>query len=127
MTPEIVGKLEHEGEYCLRVRDLTSVHGSADHAYRVLVRPQIPHVGAVRVQPEGPVNLLAGARQRLTLSVPGKEDYAGTLALSVEGLPQGVRAFVGANSSIIELFADMAAPFTPVPQIIRISGLPLEG
>ena len=51
------------------------------------------------------VNLLPGAKQRLTLTAPSKEGYAGTLGLSVEGLPQGTRAFVGANSSIIELFA----------------------
>jgi hypothetical protein len=127
VAPEIVGKLDQEGEYGLRVRDLTSVHGSAEHVYRVLVRPQIPHVGAVRVQPEGPVNLRPGARQRLTLSVPGKEDYAGTLALSVEGLPAGVRAFVGSTSSTIDLIADASVPGTALPQVVRISGLPSVG
>jgi hypothetical protein len=127
VAPEVLGKLDQEGEYCLRVRDLTSVHGSADHAYRVLVRPQIPHVGAIRMQPEGPVNLLPGARQRLTLSVPGKEDYAGTLAFSVDGLPPGVRAFIGSNSATIDLVAEASAPGTTLPQVVRISGLPTVG
>ena len=100
---------------------------SAPHAYRVLVRPQIGHVGDIRLQPGGPVNLPPGARQRLTLSAPGKEGYAGTFALSVEGLPQGVRAFVGPSSSTIELVAEASAPGTPLPQMLRISGLPFVG
>jgi hypothetical protein len=124
--PEVLGKWD-EGEYTLRMRDLTSLQGSPDHHYRVLVRTQIPHVGDIRLQPEGPVNLVAGSRQRLTLSAPGKEDYAGTLALSVEGLPEGVRAFVGAGGSTIDLVADASAPCGPVPQVLRIQGLPLEG
>jgi hypothetical protein len=127
VAPEVLGKLDQDGEYCLRVRDLTSVHGSADHTYWVFVRLQLPHVGTVRVQPEGPVNLLPGTRQRLTLSVPRKEDYAGTVALSVEGLPPGVRAFVGSNSSTIDLVAEASAPGTTMPQVVRISGLPSVG
>ena len=127
VAPELVSKLDQEGEYTLRVRDLTSLRGSADHAYRVLVRPQVPHVGDPRVRPEGPVNLRPGAKQRLTVSAPGKEDFAGTLALSVEGLPQGVKAFVGANGSTIELVADASAPATPLPQVVRVSGLPIVG
>ena len=124
---ELVGKLDHEGEYVLRIRDLTSLQGSPDHMYWVLVRPQLPHVGDVRVQPEGPCNLPAGGRQRLTLSVQAKEDYAGTPALSVEGLPQGVRAFVGAIGSTIDLVADASARHTPMPQLVRIFGLPTMG
>src|SRR5439155_18814321 len=108
----------------VRIRDLTSVHGSPDHMYRVLVRPQIPHLGDFQQQPAGPVNLRPGGRQRLTISAPGKEGYAGTVALSVEGLPQGVRAFVGPSSSTIELVADASAPGTPLPQMLRITGLP---
>jgi hypothetical protein len=127
VSSELVGKLDHEAEYSLRIRDLTSLQGSPDHVYWVLVRPQIPHVGDVRVQPEGPCNLPAGARRRLTLSVQGKEDYGGSPALSVEGLPQGVRAFVGANGSTVDLVADASAPHTPMPQAVRIFGLPTIG
>jgi hypothetical protein len=127
LAPEVVGKLDQEGEYTLRVRDLTSVHGSPDHVYRVLVRPQIPHVGDVRLQPEGPVNLVAGARLRLTVNAPGKEDYAGSFALSVEGLPEGVKAFVCANGSSIELVADAGAPAGTLPQVLHIWGLPSAG
>ena len=127
VSPEIVGKLDREGEYTLRVRDLTSVHGSPDHVYQILVRPQVPHIGDIRWQPEGPVNLHPGARQRLTLNAPGKEDYTGSLALSVEGLPPGVRAFVGATGSSIELVADAGAPVSSMPHVLRITGLPVVG
>jgi hypothetical protein len=123
-TSEIIGSLDREGGHSLRIRDLTSIHGSSDHVYRVLVRPQIPHVGEIRLQPDGPVNLLPGGRQRLTLSIPSKEGYAGSVAVSVEGLPEGVRAFVGSNNSIIELVADLSVRATPMPQIVRIWGLP---
>jgi hypothetical protein len=127
VNPELLGKLDDEGEYTLRVRDLTSLQGSPDHQYRVLVRPQVPHVGEARLQPEGPVNLVPGGRQRLTLHAPGKEDHAGSLALSVEGLPEGVRAFVGAGGSTIDLVAEVSAPCGRMPQVVRIAGLPSAG
>jgi hypothetical protein len=127
VNAEALGKLDEAGEYCVRVRDLTSLQGSPDHTYRVLVRPQIPHVGDARLQPEGPVNLVPGARQRLTLQAPGKEDYAGTLALCVEGLPEGVRAFVGGDTTTIDLVAQASAPGSVMPQVLRIWGLPSVG
>jgi hypothetical protein len=123
----LMGTLNRGGDYTLRVRDLTSIHGSPAHVYRILVRPQIPHLGKPRLTPDGPVNLLPGARQRLALNAGGKEGFAGTLALSVEGLPHGVKAFVGASGSGIELVADATAAVTPMPQILRISGLPVAG
>ena len=126
-VPLLSGTLAEAGEYSLRVRSLTSIHGSGDQVYWVLGRPQIPHIGDVQLQPDGPINLLPGAKQRLTVSLPAKEGYAGGAALSVEGLPQGVRAFVGANNSLIELLADASASRTPMPQMVRVSGLPLEG
>src|SRR5262249_45586189 len=112
LASQIAGKLDREGEYVVRIRDLTSVHGSTDHAYRVLVRPQIPHMGDIQLQPGGPINLAPGGTYRLTLNMPAQEGFDGSLALSVEGAPEGVRAFVGANASRIELFADAKASLT---------------
>jgi hypothetical protein len=123
----VVGKLDREGTYSLRIRGLTSLSGSPDHVYRVLVRLQVPHVGTVQVQPGGPISLLPGGKQRLTLATSLQEGYAGVLALSVEGLPQGVRAFTGANNTIVELVADADTPLTPMPYVLRLSGLPLAG
>jgi hypothetical protein len=125
LASELVGKFDREGEYTVRVRDLTSIQGSPDHVYRVLVRPAIPHIGTIQVQPNGPYNLAPGAKQRLALHTQWSEGYSGSLAISVEGLPQGVRAFVGPNNSVIELFAEASAPETPMPHLLRIYGLPL--
>ena len=124
---QVTGKLDRDGEYFLRIRDLTSVHGSPEHVYRVLVRPQIPHIGDVQVQPGGPINLVPGGKQRLAVTTPAHEGFSGSIAIAVEGLPQGVKAFVGANNSMIELLADANAPVTPLPHMLRISGLPLLG
>jgi hypothetical protein len=123
VASQVAGKLDQGGVYSVRIRDLTSLHGSPDHAYRVLVRAQIPHIGEVRVQRDGPVNLRPGGQQRLTLTPLLNEGFSGSLAASLEGLPEGVRAFVGANSTI-ELRADASAPATPLPKVFRIWGLP---
>jgi hypothetical protein len=127
LAPEVQGKLDDDGEYTLRIRDVTSIHGSDDHKYRVLVRPQIQHFGPVRIEPAGPVNLVCGGKRRLLVSAPGKEKNSGVLALSIEGLPAGVRAFVSAANSTIELVADADAPRSPMPQVVRIWGLPVLG
>ncbi len=126
-VPVLSGTLAEGGEYSLRVRNLTSTHGSGDHLYSVLIRPQIPHVGDIELQPAGPVNLRPGAKHRIALTVPAKEGHAGGAAISVEGVPPGVRAFVGANNSLIELVADSSAPLTAMPQVLRVSGLAVEG
>jgi hypothetical protein len=127
LAPLLSRTLAEAGEYCVRVRGLSSLHGSEDHAYWVLVRPQVPHVGDVKLVPQGPVNLPAGGQRRLTIGLPGAEGFSGGTALSVAGLPPGVRGFVGGNNSWIELLADAGAPPTPLPQMVRITGLPVEG
>ena len=119
------GRWSGEGEYWLRVRDLTSVRGSSDHVYRVLVRLQSAHIGAIPVQPSGPVNLRPGAKVRLTLTPSVQEGFSGTLATSVDGLPAGVRAF--ASNNAVELVADANAPVTSMPQMLRVWGLPARG
>jgi hypothetical protein len=119
------GVLEKGGEYRLRVRDITSIQGSPDHVYRLLVRPQIPHVGAITVQGADPVNLVPGASRRLTLTVPLEEGYTGEFAVTVGGLPRGVQAFFSTTSSAVTLVADADAPLTSMPVVIRISGRPI--
>jgi hypothetical protein len=125
VASQVEGTLEKDGEYCVRIRNVSAIHGSADHAYRVLVRPPIPHLGEVRFEPAGPVNLAPGGQQRLTFKASPHEGYAGSFALSVEGVPPGVRAFLDAKNSSVELLADVGAPFTSVPQLMRVWGLPV--
>jgi hypothetical protein len=127
VASQLAGRLERDGEYTLRVRDLTSLQGSPDHVYWILARPQVAHVGAVRVQPDGPVHLAPGGRQRLTVKAVLQEGFTGSVALSVDGLPQGVRAFVSASGPTIELRAEPSAPLTRLPQVFRVWGLPQAG
>jgi hypothetical protein len=122
---KVVATLETGGEYRLRVRDVTSVHGGPDHEYRVLVRALVPHVGDVAVRGDGPINLAPGATRRLTVSAPLEEGYTGEFAVSVEGLPGGVQALFSTSGSALTLVADADAPPTPMPRTIRISGRPI--
>lgn len=109
---KVIGAFEKGGDYYLRVRDVTLRKGDPGFRYRVLVRPQIPHVGDIhletrtrdfedgRVDPHR-VNLLAGKAAKLTLIMEQEEGFflpSNQIAVSVEGLPAGVEALPGASS-----------------------------
>ena len=109
---KVIGAFEKGGDYYLRVRDVTLRKGDPGFRYRVLVRPQIPHVGDIhletrtrdfedgRVDPHR-VNLLAGKAVKLTLILEQEEGFflpSNQIAVSVEGLPAGVEALPGASS-----------------------------
>src|SRR5439155_21754459 len=51
---------EEAGTYVLQVRDITSRYGDASYRYRVLVRPQMPHVGEVTAIEGDPPNPIFG-------------------------------------------------------------------
>ena len=50
--PKATHSFERAGEYILQVRDITSRYGNPNYRYRILVRPQIPHVGEISVIPK---------------------------------------------------------------------------
>jgi hypothetical protein len=79
------------GEYTLQIRDITTACAGADFRYRVLVRPQIPHVGDVEIAQDH-VNLPAGSSRPLTVTIDREEGFRGYVAVDVEGLPAGVTA-----------------------------------
>ncbi len=81
--------LRSPGRYRVEVRDITTDCAGEDFEYRVLIRPQIPHLGKVSVV-EQELNLRPGAATELHLNVEREEDFAGTVAFDVEGLPAGV-------------------------------------
>ena len=85
-------KFEQGGEYFLQVRDLTSRHGNPDFKYKLLVRPQIPHVGAVRPTRDH-IHLRPGQASTLDVVFELEEGFQGEVLLSVDNLPPGVRAF----------------------------------
>jgi hypothetical protein len=83
---------EKGGEYTLRIRDITSRKGGSDFKYRLLVRNQVPHVGAIRPE-EDHVLVTPGQASTLELSVDLEEGYQGEVLFTVENLPPGVKAF----------------------------------
>ncbi len=83
--------LQAPGEYTIQIRDITSDGSGPDFLYRVLVRPQIPHVGSVEVV-EDHINLEAGSSKPLTVLIDREEGFSGYVTVEVEGLPAGVTA-----------------------------------
>ena len=79
------------GEYTMQIRDITTARAGRDFRYRVLLRPQIPHVGNVEIAQDH-VNLRAGAARPLTVSIDREEGFRGYVTVDVEGLPAGVTA-----------------------------------
>ena len=91
---------QEAGSYELRVRDLTSRRGGADLAYRVLIRPRIPHLGRLEVYlgvkgrrlapTTDHVNLAPGRAKTVTIICELEEGFEGNVAVSAANLPEGV-------------------------------------
>lgn len=79
------------GDFTLEIRDITSTYGDARMKYKVLVRPQVPHLGEVKVSVDC-LNLEAGKAQKLSIITDQEEGFDGYVIVSMEGLPEGVRA-----------------------------------
>ena len=60
----------------------------------MLIRPQIPHVGRVLLSEEQ-INVNRATSTELHLTVEREEDFAGTVAFEVRGLPAGISAGSG--------------------------------
>ncbi|HZT28917.1 MAG TPA: hypothetical protein VFA33_03470 [Bryobacteraceae bacterium] len=88
--------LRDPGDYTLEIRDVTADLADAGFRYRVQVRPQIPHVGQVRIEADH-VNLEPGAAKTIRVTFDREEDYRGAVAVAAESLPPGVQALSGAD------------------------------
>ena len=75
------------------------------YRYRVLVRPQMPHVGevtAIEGDPPNPIfgdakkldhiNLVRGETKKLTITASFEEEFTGEVSFEFVGLPTGVQA-----------------------------------
>ena len=88
--PKTTYAFPRDGEFTLEIRDITANYGDREMRYRVLVRPQVPHMGAVHVEKDY-LNLVAGEAKKLSVTTDQEEGYNGYVVLSIEGLPEGVR------------------------------------
>ena len=105
VEPKTTYSFPRDGEFILEIRDITHLYGDKSFAYRVLLRPQVPHMGEVHVAADQ-VNLVAGEVSKLSIDTDQEEGFDGQVALSVEGLPEGVRTVMGT-----ELVPEVPAPF----------------
>jgi len=96
LEPKVVYTFDRAGEYFLKIRDLTSRNGAPDFAYRVLIRPQIAHVGDIAVK-EDRLNLVPGEARKLSISAGQEEGFDGQIVVLVDDLPQGVLALPAAD------------------------------
>ncbi len=103
------------GRYYLQLRDLTQRTGGRNLAYRVLVRPQIPHLGRLEVHFDvisagsqlinlkDHINLRAGRAKEFIVIGEYEEGFGGDVAFRVLNLPPG-----------LEFFPAVPAPWTEV-------------
>jgi hypothetical protein len=138
--------LRDPGDYTLEIRDATADLAGPDFQYRVQVRPQIPHVGQVRIDTDH-LNLTPGEAKTIRVMFDREENYQGAVTVIAESLPPGVSAAVGADyepdkdapagkgkreryiprteRAVVVLSANADAIATPQPQKVRLVVRPL--
>jgi hypothetical protein len=105
IQPKTQYAFPRDGDFTLEIRDITATYGDREMRYRVLVRPQVPHLGAVHIAQDR-LNLVAGEAQKLSIVTDQEEGYDGYAILTVEGLPEGVRVVMAT-----EVEPDSPPPF----------------
>ncbi len=90
IQPRAVHTFTAGGEYVLQVRDLTSRYGNESYSYRVLIRPQIPHVGEVSSSGLDHINLTPGRARKVDVNAMLEEGFSGEVTYHASGLPPGV-------------------------------------
>ncbi|MCU1272823.1 MAG: hypothetical protein JWO48_254 [Bryobacterales bacterium] len=147
IQPKTAVSFRAAGDYSLEIHDVTSDIAGMNFAYRVLVRPQIPHIGKVEVEQER-INLAPGGAKQISVAIEREENYSGLVALTVEGLPPGVTAVSGSEAeedkpplmnggkveryfpkkqkSVLLLMAAPDAPVSSIPQMARVVVRPIR-
>lgn len=146
IRPKVIHSFPRAGEFTLEIRDITAAFGGGSMAYRVLVRPQVPHMGRIHVE-EDHMNLVAGTATPLSLITDQEEHFEGSIALSLAGLPPGVTAVAATQAepdappavnegrkeryvsrsrkATLVLVAAADAPATPVPVPVKVMAQPV--
>ncbi len=102
VEPKTIHTFKEGGDYFFQVRDITLQHGEPGFRYRILIRPQIPHVGEVQVAEvvqhaandtdilADRVSLVPGYSKKLTVTTEREEGFSGEIAVTLDNLPPGV-------------------------------------
>ncbi len=102
VEPKAVYTFADAGEYVLTVRDITARYGTDTYAYRLVVRPQVPHVGEISSPGIDRINLVRGKATRLVLTSLLEEGFSGDVTYTFSGLPPGVSALPAAQVTATE-------------------------
>ncbi len=146
LQSKTIFSFEEGGEFTLRLRDLTSRRGGERFSYRVLVRPQVPHVGVVTLAGGDHINLIPGEAKPLRVTLEKEEGFDHLVALHFENLPPGVQVLptvaqdkkssqaIGHRSEVhrdrffprtqevsLTLLADGATPASVLPRSVRLT------
>ncbi len=92
LAPKILYAFDSAGDFLIQVRDLTSRVGGEEFSYRLVVRPQVSHVGKVVAEKVDRIHLASGKSKSVGVTVELEEGFEGDVALSIENLPPGVSA-----------------------------------
>jgi hypothetical protein len=86
--------LSAAGEYTMQIREITTNGAGEDFRYRVLVRPEVPHLGKLELA-EDHVNLEPGSVHPLIVTADREEGFSGYVTYEAEGLPEGISILPG--------------------------------
>ncbi len=101
IEPKTLFTFPSRGVYYVQIRDLTSRYGGDAYAYRLLIRPQIPHVGRVTIRHSGMgfqtrledhLDVMRGRGVRIAIVSEQEEGLDCDLAVDLVNLPPGVHA-----------------------------------
>lgn len=146
IRPKVIHSFPRAGDFTLEIRDITAAFGGPSMAYRVLIRPQVPHMGQIHLE-EDHLNLVAGTATPLSLVTDQEEHFEGSIALSLAGLPPGVtsvaatqaepdappavnegrkeRYVARSRKATLVLVAAADAPASPVPVPVKVMAQPV--
>ena len=144
LEPKTLWKFSRAGEYKIQLRDITSRFGNPTFRYRLLIRPQVPHIGNAQLQQDH-INLVAGGARKLTVIVEREEGFDGFAAVKIAQLPPGVEAvptteyetdktlsdedrerYAPESQTVtVMLIAKADAPLTTAPAFIRVTAQPV--
>src|SRR5262245_27409223 len=96
MQSKTILPLRDLGDYTIEIRDASADFAGANFRYRVQVRPQVPHVGQVRIDSDT-LNLTQGQAKTIRVAFDREEDYRGAVMVAAESMPPGVSAVAGAD------------------------------
>ena len=94
VQPKTVFTFLRDGRFTLEVRDITTQEADDRFSYRVILRPQVPHLGTVHIGTKH-LNLVPDETRKVSIRTDQEEGFNGYIALQAVGLPEGVQAIMG--------------------------------